>query len=154
MLSTRLVHLIEQHADQLTLGLLKQLKSDPRTTSFRTLADEDIRHVAFKIYGHLGEVLEGRAREEFAHQFEDLGRRRCREGVPIAEMMWAVILNKKTVLAYIHNNEWGGTALEVLGEEQLMSRIGQFYNDAIYYTAMGYQKAAVKEPQLAAAHHR
>ena len=144
MLSTRLVTIIERHAEELTSLFIKQVKTHSRTPSFRQLADSEIHQPAHEVYKNLGAWLEGKARDQMERRYEELGRRRCELGIPVAELIYAVVLNKKTVLTYLRNNAWGGTPIEIFAEEELVNRIDQFYDDVMYYTAIGYQAAITK----------
>ena len=57
------------------------------------------------------------------------------------EVIYALILTKKNLLIYVNTHGLGGTALEIYGEQELVNKVDQFFNDAIYYTAVGYERA-------------
>jgi len=42
MLSTRLVRMIEDHAEELTRGLVRDLQTNPQTLSYRHLSHENL----------------------------------------------------------------------------------------------------------------
>lgn len=151
MLSARLVHIIESHAEELTQRFVEQLKTHARTPSYQRLPQHDVHETAYKVYKHLGAWLEGRAKDHMPRHYEEIGRRRFEAGIPISEVMYAIVLSKKTLLTYVRNNAWGGTPMEIFGEEELVNRVNQFYDDAIYYTALGYQNAALEGRHHAAA---
>jgi hypothetical protein len=73
--------------------------------------------------------------------YRDLGRRRCEEGIPLHEVVYALILSKKHLLIYARDQGQGGSAIEIYGEQELVNRVDQFYDDALYFTAAGYEAA-------------
>jgi hypothetical protein len=149
MLSARLVHLIESHADELTHRFVELLKTHARTPAFQRLPDHEIHQAAHKVYKNLGAWLGDKSRDQVPHHYEEIGRHRFEAGIPIAQVMYAVVLSKKNVLAYARNNAFGGTPIEIFSEEELVNRIDQFYDDALYYVAMGYQKAMAEAAERA-----
>ena len=141
MLSTRLIQMIEANAEQLTQGLVQQLKSHPHTPGYRRFPDTEIHNRTYNVYKNLGAWMVGKSRDEIRLNYEDLGRRRFGEGIPLHEVIYALILTKKNLLIYVGTHGLGGTALEIYGEQELVNKVDQFFNDAIYYTAVGYEHA-------------
>ncbi len=141
MLSTRLIQMIEANAEQLTQGLVQQLKSHPHTPGYRCFPDTEIHNRTYSVYKNLGAWMVGKSRDEIRLNYEDLGRRRFGEGIPLHEVIYALILTKKNLLIYVNTHGLGGTALEIYGEQELVNKVDQFFNDAIYYTAVGYERA-------------
>ncbi len=56
-------------------------------------------------------------------------------------MIWALVLNKDQLLNFVRAEGEGGTALELYGEQELFRLIDHFYDNAMYYTAVGYERA-------------
>ena len=140
MLSTRLIQMIEDNAEQLTQGLVQQLKSHPHTPGYRRFPDTEIHSRTYNVYKNLGAWMVGKSRDEIRLNYEDLGHRRFEEGIPLHEVVYALILTKKNLLIYVDTHGLGGTALEIYGERELVNKVDQFFNDAIYYTAVGYER--------------
>ena len=84
MLSTRLVRLIESHAEDLTRGLVGHLKAHPRTPSYHHYSDADLHTRAYNVYRNLGAWVTGKGEEEIRKAYEDLGRLRFAEGIPLS----------------------------------------------------------------------
>ena len=76
MLSARLIELIQTHADNLTRDVMKDFASNPRTRHW--LGD------------WIGDPKEDRVQAEY----EDWGRRRYRNGIPLSEIVFAVLTLK------------------------------------------------------------
>jgi hypothetical protein len=52
MLATRLVHLIELHADQLSHRLIRKLENDPLCVELRKVPVEELRARSYEVYRH------------------------------------------------------------------------------------------------------
>ncbi len=150
MLSTRLIQMIEAHAEQLTQGLIQQLKSNPRTASYKRFSDTEIHNRTYTVYKNLGAWTVGKPEGEIRRTYEELGLDRFEESIPLHEVIYALILTKKHLLDYVRTQGLGGTALEIYGEQELANKIDQFYDSAIYYTAVGYERALAGQLELPA----
>ena len=54
MLSARLVQMIEDHAEQLTRGVLEEFRRHPRTTAYRRFSDSELHARVYDVYRNLG----------------------------------------------------------------------------------------------------
>lgn len=57
LLSTRLVRIIENHADELTQGIVKVLRTNPKTTAYQRLWEADVHRRAYGVYRNPGRAL-------------------------------------------------------------------------------------------------
>lgn len=149
MLSTRLVKLIESHAEDLTRGLVTHLKSHPRTPSYRHFSDAELRDRAYAIYHNLGEWLAEKSEETVRKEWEQLGRRRYADGVPLSEVISALTVIKNHLLEYAKMSVEGSSSLEVFGELELVTQVVRFFDHAAYYTAVGYEQARHSDKSVA-----
>ena len=142
MLSARLIQMIEDHAEELMGGLIGKLKTHPRTSAYTRFSDSEIHDRLYTVYKDLGAWMLGKPEEEIRRHYEALGLRRYQEGIPLFEVLYAGTLSKSHLLDYIRNNGLAGTVLEIYAEQELTHKINQFFDNAIYFTAKGYQQAA------------
>lgn len=149
MLSTRLVQLIESHAEDLTRGLVAHLKSHPRTPSYHGFSEDELHTRAYSVYRNLGGWVTGKREEDIRGAYEELGRRRFAEGIPLSEVLYALIVTKNHLLDFSKTSAEGGTALEVFGERELAAMVTQFFDRATYHTAVGYEQAQHSAQALA-----
>lgn len=150
MLSTRLISVIEDDAEQLTRSLIRQLKTHPQTPLFRQFSDMEIHRRVCTVYSNLAAWLGGRSREEICRHYTGLGARRFEEEVPLREVIYALILCKKNLLTYVKNHGLG-IGQDLFAETDLVQKMDQFWDDAIYYTAAGYEEAMLAGPHTLAA---
>jgi len=57
MLTYKLVHLTEYHADNLAASLLRRVEQSPRAGSYRNVSPQELKKVVSEIYHHLGTWL-------------------------------------------------------------------------------------------------
>jgi len=141
MLLPRLMRLIETHANELTESLIKAVRASPRTASLHEVAEAELKRRGFDLYHNLGRWLGDKNEEEIEAIYRENGRRRFREGVPLSELVHALILMKQLLWDFIRKNDLPETATNLYGEEQLEMMVGQFFDKALYHAVRGYEDA-------------
>jgi hypothetical protein len=86
-----LMNQIETHAEQLTERIIQAVRTSPRIKSLSSLSEEELRRCFFDLYRNLGRWLGKKGEEGIEATYGDIGRRRCREGVPLNELIYALI---------------------------------------------------------------
>jgi len=143
MLSVRLVQLIESYAEELTGGLLDDLKSNRRTPAYHSLPREELRLRVYNVYRNLGRWLGEKTDEMVQATYDELGQRRCHESIPLSEVVYALVLTKYHLRDYIRSSGLVDSAVDLYQEQELHRSLGQFFDKAIYYTVRGYEHAEV-----------
>jgi hypothetical protein len=100
-LSDRLIRTIESNAEEFAQSTVKKLRSSPRTESYHKLADKDMYNRCYEVYRNLGRWLWEKSDQAVQTRFSELGERRCQEGIPLAEVLWALVLSKDRLLEYL-----------------------------------------------------
>lgn len=141
MLAYRLVRLIETHSDELAAGLLEKVNDSELTRSYRNVAPGELRQRVHEIYRHLGDWLLGKGRYDIEQRYEQIGTRRAHQGVPISELIWVIVLTKENLWAFLKKESLPESAVDVFGELEMLLLLDQFFDRAIYYAAIGYERA-------------
>ena len=141
MVATRLVRLIEEHSDRLAAGLIERVHNSSRTVAYLQLSPEDLRHGAFEIYRHLGDWLTTKTETDIEYRFTELGALRARQGIPIPDFVWAMIITKENLWHFLRMQVGVDRVVEILGELELIQIIDQFFDRALYYAMVGYARA-------------
>src|SRR5215813_5528615 len=81
----RLMQQIEMHAEKLTERVIDAVRTSPRTKFLRDLSEEELRRRFFDLFRNLGRWLSEKSEGEIETIYGDVGRRRCREAVPLSE---------------------------------------------------------------------
>ncbi len=154
MLSTRLVRMIEDHAEQLTRGVVNDLQSNPRTAAYHKLSHDELHHRAYGVYSNLGQWLAHKTDEAIEASYSELGKKRQAEGIALSEVIYALILTKYHLRDYIRSAGLVDSAVELYQEQELHRLVGQFFDKAMYYTAKGYERQAESRQAPVSASHR
>jgi len=153
VLSARLIKLIEDHAEDLTREVLRDLAGNARTPSYNSLPADEMHRRVYDVYHNLGRWLGDKTEEHLESTFGGLGRRRHAEGVPLSEAMYALVLIKDHLRGYIRAVGLVDSTVELYLEEELHLQIGNFFDNAIYHMVKGYEAAATShaghEPRTA-----
>jgi len=153
MLSARLVKLIEEHAEQLTAGLVKDLQNNPHTKAYHKLSHQELHRRAYDVYRHLGEWLDHKADDRIEASYRELGRDRHAEDVPLSEVVYTLILIKYHLRDYVRTAGLVNSTVELYQQLELDRLVGQFFDKAIYHATRGYEHAEARHQELAVAAH-
>ena len=141
MLSARLVKIIEEHAEDMTRSLLNQLFSDNRLPAIQRVPRDEMYRRAYDVYHNLGRWLGDKSEEAIARTYADLGRRRFAEGIPLSEVVLALVLVKDHLRDFIRTRGLVDSAVELYQVEELHHLVSHFFDRATYYTVRGYEEA-------------
>jgi len=143
-LSSRLISVVESHADSLTRDTLKALQSNPRTRSYKNLPYKELAYRVNEVYEHLGRWITDNTDPVPRLWYNELGEKRFNEGIPLDEVVWALILTKYQLMSYLDACEMTDSALGLYRRQEFDRIIGRFFDRAICYTAEGYELEAKK----------
>lgn len=137
----RLVKLIESHADELSRNLLQDLRKRDSTSTFHTYDEKEIYERAFSVYSHLGKwISRETTKEEIAKRYTALGMKRRKEGFALSEIIQALIMTRRHLWLKVLAEGFLDTALDLNQALDLNNRVMLFFDRAIFYTAVGYQR--------------
>jgi hypothetical protein len=142
MFSDSLVKIVESHAEELTRGAVKKLQSNPRTQSYHGLRHDELYQRVYAVYHDLGGWLGEKTDDAIQAWYNELGEERFREGIPLVEVLWALVLTKYHLRDYISTSGLANSALELYRQQEIDRLIGQFFDRAVCYAAEGYQREA------------
>jgi hypothetical protein len=74
--------------------------------------------------------------------FRSLGQKRFWEGIPLAEVIWALMLTNRAICRFIQSGGWMDSPLALYQQVELHSLVGRFFERAIYFTALSYEAEA------------
>jgi len=150
MLAARLVRMIEDHAEELTRGLLDDLVKNPRTPAYHRLSRDELHRRTYDVYHNLGRWIGEKTEAAVESVYRELGRVRCREHIPLSEVVEALVLVKGHLWDYILASGLVETAVDLYQEEELNLMVGHFFDKALYHLVKGYEDEAWAELRRAA----
>src|SRR5215471_10100406 len=140
----RLVRLIETHSNELASALLNRVRSSEATPDYYLVPDEDLRERVYDIYHHLGDWLIKRDEFELEERYEKIGARRAKQNVPFSQVAWAIVLTKDNLWEFLRLHSEMERPVEAFGELELLQLLDLFFDRAIYFAAVGYEKAGAE----------
>jgi hypothetical protein len=138
-LPTRLIDLIENRADTLTIHTVEKLQTSPRTRAYQKLSYQDLYSRVHDVYGHFGRWLLERTDDVVEASYTELGVQRFKEGIPLAEVLWALVLTKYQLLHYARSCSMADSAIELYRWQEFDGLVNQFFDRAACYVAQGYE---------------
>ena len=155
MISARLVELIQNHAPQLTSDILDDLLTNDRTRAFQRVPHLELEARIFRICNHLGDWMAAANESVAQGEFEQWGRQRFGQGIPLSEVIYAVILLKRHLSRYIRDHGLIDAAfprvdgdyvlpMHLHSVQDLNRMVGEFFDSALYHLARGYEAEATR----------
>jgi hypothetical protein len=141
MMAYRLVRLIEAHSDALAAGLLDKVQHSELTRSYLNVPPAELKQRVYEIYRHLGEWLLGKSAFDIEQRYGEIGARRARQGVPLSELVWTIVLTKDNLWDFLKRETLLERPVEVFGELEVLQLLEQFFDRAIYYASVGHERA-------------
>jgi hypothetical protein len=164
VIAAKLVDLIEDHASRLTGDVVQDLLTNERTRGFRAVRPDELEERIFQIVHHLGNWIGDPKSVTVRAEFEEWGRRRFEQGIPLSEIVYAVIVLKQHMGRYVVDNGLVDAAfpridgdyvlpMHLNSLQELNARLSRFFDEALYYLACGYE-AETKEVAARGPAHR
>ena len=153
MLGTRLLLLIQTHAEALTHDVVQDLTTNERTPTFRRLNPADVETRVSALFYNLGKWIGDADEHAVKTEYEDMGREHFRQNVPISERVYAVLIGKHHLRRHIREHglvDFAGDRIvpeellpvELHSIQELNYRVGEFFDRALYHLARGYEQGA------------
>ena len=153
MLAARLIQLIETHAEGLTREVLQDFTTNPKTQLLQKAPRAELEARIGSLYRNLGAWIGDPRDDAVQAEYEEWGRRRFRQGIPLSEIVYALVLIKHHLRRYIRDHGLVQFSADsaVSGEflpvhlhavQELNFMVGEFFDRALYYLARGYEAEA------------
>src|SRR5215831_1804015 len=128
MVSGKFVHLIESHGGEILNRVIEEIRRMPEMAQIRTLLEPEIREWREDLLENLGHWLRAANERDLAHRYEENGKRRCDEGLPLHECVHALCLVREKMLDYVEDHIPDKDTMELYAEEELERRLGRFFD--------------------------
>jgi len=142
MLLYRLVRLIETHSQALAASLLDRVQGSELTQEYRKVPPDELKQRVYEIYRHLGDWLLGKTEFDIERRYLEIGARRALQQVPLSQVAMTIVFTKETLWEYLKKEAMIDRPTEVFGELEMLQLLDQFFDRAIYYSAVGYERVA------------
>jgi len=95
VIGATLIELIEIHSRRLTADVVDDLLNNQRTRGFRTVRRCDLEPRVAELLHHLGNWIGDPRSDRTRAEFTEWGRRRFDQGIPLSELVFAIIPSPK-----------------------------------------------------------
>lgn len=143
MFAHKLVRAIELHANELAARLLETVKNDPDLAEYQMVPEGELKDRVYEIYRHLGGWLLGKDKVDIQERYLIIGGRRATQGVPLSQLIRAISLTRDNLWAFLKKDTLIDRPIEIFGELELLQLLDQFFEQAMYYAALGYEDMSV-----------
>jgi len=140
MLAMRLVKLIETHSEQLSRELSEKVWNSPRCSDLHKVPEAELEARTREIYRNLTDWLVHKTEADVERRYTELGETRAQQGVAYSHFIWAITATKEHMRAFVQREGLSESAMDLHGELELLHLLGQFFDRALYYAALGYER--------------
>jgi hypothetical protein len=150
MIAAKLIELTQDHATRLAADTVQELATSPRTAGFRVVPRDELEDRVFEIFHHLGSWIADPRSDRVEAEFNEWGRRRLSQAIPLSEVVYAMIVVKQHLRRFISDNGLIEAAfpradgdyllpMHLQSLQTLNESVGRFFDEAIYHLARGYE---------------
>lgn len=152
ILGWRLVRLIEAHSDQLARSLMARIETSEHCRHFlEKVPREELKQRTYEIYHHLGEWLLKKTEHDIERRYLTIGERRASQGITLSQLVAALMASKEHLWAYVAEEALADRPFELFQERELFHLVGQFFDRAAYFAAIGYERYHAAKSKAAVA---
>jgi hypothetical protein len=139
MLATQLIRHVETHADELVHAVIRDLRTNPLTSSLSRVPEPELAGRLRDLYAHLGDWIGEPTDDRLEAFYSEIGRRRYHADIPLADAVYALILIAQHLRRFVRDHGLPRSAVEMYGEEQLQQMLRSFFDRAVYFMVKGYE---------------
>jgi hypothetical protein len=121
-------------------GLLQRVQTAETARDYMKVPAEELKTRVYEVYRHLGEWLLGKSEFDIENRYVEIGRRRAEQGVALSQLVWTIIQTKENLWDFLRRESVLDRPVEIFGELELLQLLEQFFERAIYYAAVGYER--------------
>lgn len=150
MLTSRIMELIETHARSLISAAMQDITTNERTSAFRRVPVAELEPRIAALYLNLGKWVGNPKEDAIQKEYEEWGKARFRQGIPLSEIVYSLILAKAHLRRFIREYGLVGFSgdrvtpdelvpVELYGIQELNYMVGEFFDRALYHLTRGYE---------------
>ncbi|HVN70858.1 MAG TPA: hypothetical protein VMU10_02450 [Desulfomonilia bacterium] len=140
----RFMDLIKRNEAKITEKILKDIRKREETRHYREIsedvASERISQVIRNVYERLGNWLnKNKPKNTLFAYYSDLGAQRCREGIPLDEVVMVLLLVKRGIWDVIKDLISVDSGFDLNQLVEINFYVNLFFDRIIHSTVAGYQ---------------
>jgi hypothetical protein len=120
------------------------VRNSEATPDYKNVPPEELKERVYEIYTHLGDWLITKDEWDLEIRYLEIGAQRAAQRVPLSQLVWAIVLTKENLWEFIKKESVLERPVEVFGELEMLQLLDQFFDRAIYYAGVGYERATAE----------
>ena len=145
MIADRLRKRIEENWEEIVARVMADRDASPHLPHYQLLSEEETRERVRDLTKRLADWMVYRDEIPHAEHFENLGRRRFNEGVPLHEVVLKINILKHVIRRYASEQNYSLTAVEIYDEMEMLRTMAAFFDLATFRIAKGYEAEAASK---------
>jgi succinate-acetate transporter protein len=130
---------VQNYGEEIAGLWLDSLRRSPQTPSYGVVSDAELINASEFALTQVDEYFTGKPSEsdirEFFHQ---LGATRAAQGLPLPELISAILLLKREIWISARTHGVWESAMDLQKALDLSRELGRFFDRAVYYASAGY----------------
>lgn len=140
MVSAKLVTQIETHWEAIHARFVRLLRHEP-LTAIAQLPESELQEACRRILRNLGHWLVSSSEADIGRMYEQVGRQRLAERIPLSQAIRVVQLMRQATTDYVRDEGVFESSVDLYAEEELEHELARFFDLLVYYLARGYEGA-------------
>jgi hypothetical protein len=146
MRAMKLVQHMRTNADRMSERTIQLIRNSDKCREFLLkVPAEEQKQSSLEIYRDLTDWLASETDSSIQERYVALGLQRAQQGVPFTDLFWAVCITHEHLWEYMQQECLLDEPVEFWGGVQLLRSLTQFFDRALYFALLGYQRASKGE---------
>jgi len=130
---------VRDYGEEIANMWLEALRVSPQTPSYGVVSDEELVTASEFALTQVEEYFTGKPTEaDIGQFFHKLGATRAAQGLPLPELVSAILLLKREIWMTARTHGVWESAMDLQRAVDLNRELGRFFDRAVYYAAAGY----------------
>lgn len=144
--TARLLDLCDYHAEDIAKLWYKAVKQNPKTSSYRSLSEEECLSQAINLYKNLKVLFFAKdSYQQLLTTFGHYAEFTYRKDIPLPEAIYALILQRRHIWLYAEFQALYNTALDLYQTVESINKTVLLFDYAIYIVAQRYGELLATE---------
>jgi hypothetical protein len=140
MLSGKLVHLIESRSDEILAGVISRVRREGDLVHYSAVLESELRDWGKDVLQNLGRWLTSGQESDIVSRYEELGKQRHTEKIPLYESVHCFSIMRQRVLDFVEEHVFTKNSMALYEQEELDRRLGRFFDLLTIHMVKGYEQ--------------
>jgi uncharacterized protein len=130
---------VSDYGEEIATMWLQDLRISQQTPSYQAISDDELVNASEFALAQVGEYFSGKPSEaNISEFFHNLGATRKAQGLPLPELISAILLLKREIWISSRTHGVWESAMDLQRAVDMSRELGRFFDRAVYYATAGY----------------